>query len=267
MNNNPIKITQTMKRIVYILLLVMLTSTAFAQTDEKADFSATCSTGQVLHYKIIDYGEVNVWYNSQNPELLGGYIKVPRTVKYNDQNFVVTGIADEAFANCIRIQGVELPTTMFFIGDRAFYRCTDLRIIEMPKTLTYIGTSAFEGCTSLVDVVMPHSVNEMGTYAFKDCVNVRHFVISHSLVEIPEGTFMNCTSVTDYLIPATVTVFGCHAFDGYDQLKSVTFFGPVPPQPDCEPAFGREIPIYVTRQNFPAYKASYIWGQYTIREM
>ena len=53
-----------MKRIVYILLLVMLTSTAFAQTDEKADFSATCSTGQVLHYKIIDYGEVNVWYTA-----------------------------------------------------------------------------------------------------------------------------------------------------------------------------------------------------------
>ena len=137
----------------------------------------------------------------------------------------------------------------------------------MPKTLTYIGGSAFEGCTSLIDVVMPNSVTEMGTYAFKDCSSVRHFVISHGLEEIPEGTFMNCKMVTDYLIPATVTTIGCHAFDGYEQLKTVTFFGPVPPQPACHPAFGREIPIYVTGQNFPAYKASYIWGQYTIQSM
>ena len=60
---------------------------------------------------------------------------------------------------------------------------------------------------------------------------------------------------------------GCHAFDGYEQLKSVTFFGPVPPEPECEPAFGREIPIYVIKQHFPEYKASYIWGQYSIQEM
>ncbi len=256
-----------MKKVIIILLLSVLALPAIAQTDEKADFSAVCPTGQVLHYKIIDYGEVNVWYSNQNPELLGGYIKVPRKVKYNDQNYLVTGIGDEAFSNCIRIQGVELPTTMFYVGERAFYRCSDLRIILMPKTLTYIGARAFEGCVSLVDVVMPNSLTEMGDYAFKDCENIRHFVISHALEVIPEGAFLNCRSVTDYLIPASVTTIGCHAFDGYEQLKSVTFFGPVPPEPECEPAFGREIPIYVIKQHFPEYKASYIWGQYSIQEM
>ena len=256
-----------MKKVINIILLVLLTSPVFAQADQKADFSAVCSTGQVLHYKIIDYGEVNVWYNNQNPELLGGYIKVPRTVKYNDQNYVVTGIADEAVANCIRIQGVELTTTMCFVGERAFYRCTDLRVILMPKTLTYIGGSAFEGCTSLIDVVMPHSVTEIRTYDFQDCDNVRHLVIAHGRPEIPEGTFMNCKAATDFLIPASVISIGCHAFDGYEQLKSVTFFGPVPPEPECAPAFGREIPIYVINQYFPAYKASYIWGQYAIQSM
>ena len=235
-----------MKKVFNLLLLVLMTSPLFAQADEKADFSAVCSTGQVLYYKIIDYGEVNVCYNLQNPELLGGHIRIPRTVS---------------------IKGVELPTTMFYIGDRAFYRCTDLRIIEMPKTLTSIGVSAFEGCTSLIDVVMPSSVTEMGAFAFKDCSEMRHIVLSHGLTEIPEGAFMNCRSITDFLIPASVIYFGCHAFDGYEQLKYVTFFGQVPPQPDCEPAFGREIPIYVIKQNFPAYKASYVWGQYTILEM
>jgi hypothetical protein len=39
--------------------------------------------------------------------------------------------------------------------------------------------------------------------------------------------------------------------------------------PSCaeEPAFGREIPITVTKQAFDAFKASYIWGQYSIKSM
>ena len=251
----------------FVLFAALAVGTLFAQTDMKPDFSAVCSSGQVIYYKVVDYGEVNVWYNNDYPEVLGGFVVIPRTVKHDGQNYMVTGIADEAFANCIRIQGMELPTTLFFIGERAFYRCTDLRFIFMPKTLTYIGSSAFEGCTALLDVVMPNSVTEMGAYAFKDCSNVRHFVISHGLEEIPEGAFQNCSSVTDYLIPASVTTIGCHAFDGYRSLKSVTFFGPVPPEPDCEPAFGREIPITVMSKHFSAYKASYIWGQYSIQAM
>ena len=179
----------------------------------------------------------------------------------------ITAIGDNAFAFCIRIQGIELPTTMFFIGDRAFFHCTDLRVIQMPKTLTTIGESAFEGCTSLIDVVMPNSVIEMGANVFKDCDNVRHFVISQGLTEIPEGAFMNCKSVTDYFIPASVTALGCNAFDGYVNLKTVTFFGNIPPEPECEPAFGREIPIYVKSQAFDQYKASYHWGQYAIKAM
>ena len=251
----------------FVLFAALAVGTLFAQTDMKPDFSAVCSSGQVIYYKVVDYGEVNVWYNNDYPEVLGGFVVIPRTVKHDGQNYMVTGIADEAFANCIRIQGMELPTTLFFIGERAFYRCTDLRFIFMPKTLTYIGSSAFEDCTALLDVVMPNSVTEMGAYAFKDCSNVRHFVISHGLEEIPEGAFQNCSSVTDYLIPASVTTIGCHAFDGYRSLKSVTFFGPVPPEPDCEPAFGREIPITVMSKHFSAYKASYIWGQYSIQAM
>lgn len=254
-----------MKKLITLLLFAAMTATTlYGQTDVPADFSSVCSSGQVIYYKVIDYGEVNVWYNGDYTDILGGHVVIPRSVKHDGQNYVVTGIADGAFANCIRIQGMELPTTMFFIGERAFYRCTDLRTILMPKTLTHIGANAFEGCTALVDVVMPHSVVELGESAFKDCSNVRHFVISHALEAIPDGAFLNCSSVTDYLIPASIVYIGCHAFDGYKKLKSVTFLGEIPPTPSCQPAFGREIPITVLAKNFSAYKSSGIWGQFTI---
>lgn len=254
-----------MKKILILLMAVLGLEAAFAQTDTKADFSSVCSSGQVLYYKIIDEGEVNLWFHNEYPEMLGGYVVVPRSVKYGGKNYIVTGIGDRAFANCIRMQGIELPNTLFVIGERAFYRCTDLRVIAMSKSVTSIGASAFESCVSLVDVVIPDAVVEMGAYAFKDCVKVRHFVISHSLEYIPEGAFLNCKSVTDYIIPASVATFGRGCFDGYEALKIMMFLGTVPPVPEEEPAFGREIPITVPGKVFDTYKASYIWGQYDLR--
>lgn len=256
------------KKILFLIAIMGLTA-AYVQSQEEPDFSSVCPTGQVLHYKIVDYGEVCVWPYFQYPEMLGGHIQVPRTVKHDGQTYVVTAIGDSAFANCIRIQGVELPTTLFAVGDHAFDSCTDLRIIEMPKTLTSIGEYAFQDCVSLVDVVMPHSVVELGAFAFLNCSNVRHFVISHGLTEIPEGCFFNCAAVTSYLIPANVTTIGCYAFSGYKALRDVTFLGTVPPMPVCdtELTFGRDIPVYCTKAAFDAYKKSYIWGQYKIHAM
>lgn len=260
----------TMKKLILFLSLAMLAVVpAVAQNDNEPDFSSVCSSGQVLHYKIVDYGEVYVWPYFQYPEMLGGFINIPRTVRYDGQNYIVTGIADECFANCIRIQGVEMPTTMFVIGDSAFAGCTDLRVVEMPKTLTDIGQYAFAGDTSLIDVVMPNSVVELGPYAFADCYNVRHFVISHTLSYLPEGVFKNCASVTGYIIPASIDSIGCNAFYGYRDIRDITFLGNVPPHPVCdtELCFGRDIPVYVTPRAFDAYKKSYIWGQYPIKSM
>lgn len=258
-----------MKKFILTLTLAVLGLGAMAQYTIEPDFSSVCPTGQVLHYKVVDYGEVQVWPYFQYPEMLGGHIQVPRTVKHEGQTYVVTGIADSAFANCIRIQGVELPNTLFTIGNFAFDSCTDLHLIDMPKTLTSIGEYAFEDCVSLVDVVMPHSVVELGAFAFIGCCNVRHFVISHALTEIPEGCFYGCSSVTDYMIPANITTIGCYAFAGYRALKNVTFLGSVPPMPVCDDqlTFSRDIPIRVTKRAFDAYKKSYIWGQYPIQAM
>lgn len=257
-----------MKKIIPILItLVAFIGIASAQSSEKPDFKASCPSGQVLYYKIVDDGEVNLWFCNEAPEMLGGHITVPRTVKYQGRKYVVSGVADGAFANCIRIQGIELPTTVLTIGSRGFYRCTALRVVQMPKSLTAIGSQAFEGCTALIDVVIPNSVVEMGEEVFKDCSGIRHFVLSRALTEIPDGAFQGCSSVTDYIIPEQVVKFGCHAFDGHDKLVYVTFLGQVPPVPACGEAFSREVTLYVASRQFDAYKASTDWGQFPIKTL
>ena len=256
-----------MKKLLILSALFLFALGLRAQTDTKADFSSVASSGQVLYYKVVGDGEVTLWYHNEYPEMLGGHVVVPRFVRHQGRNYVVTAVADNAFANCIRMQAMELPNTLYTIGDKAFYRCADLRTITMPESLESIGAQAFEGCGELLDVVMPDAVTSVGACAFKDCVKVRHFVISHQLEAIPEGCFQNCAAVTDFIIPASVKTLGKGCFDGCVRNSSVLFFGFEPPVPELEPAFPVDVPITVFRKAFDAYKASYIWGQYQIRQM
>ena len=74
-----------MKKITTLFLFVAIAATTlFAQTDTEADFSSVCTSGQVLYYKVVDYGEVNVWYNNDYPEVLGGFVVIPRSVKLSE---------------------------------------------------------------------------------------------------------------------------------------------------------------------------------------
>ncbi len=251
-----------MKKILPLLAFTLLAVAASAQT-----FNLTTPSGHVLYYSVVDEGQVNIVFHAEYPELLGGDIDVPRSVKYNGANYIVTGVADGAFANCIRIKSVTLPTTLYTIGDRAFLRCTDLRIVRLPKTLSSIGAHAFEGCTALVDVVLPNAVSEIGEYVFAGCANVRHFVLSHGLTDIPEGAFEGCTSLTDILIPEQVSTIACTSFKGYKALTVVVMLNNLPPTPGCEEPFGREVTIRVPARAFDAYKASTAWGQYTLQSL
>ena len=247
--------------LVFFLLTVVMVNAAPSAIVE---FSSVAPSGHVLYYRIVGEGEVHVCFHNQYPELLGGFIDVPRAVKYNNVNYIVTGVADESFANCIRVQGISLPTTVYTVGSRAFYHCTDLRVVHLPKSLTEIGAHAFDGCTALVDMVLPNSVTLLGEYAFNDCVAIRHFVLSHGLKEIQPATFRNCKALTDILIPEQVSAIACDAFEGYEKLSVVILLNVNPPVPGCERPFGTEVHIRVPSKAFDAYKASTDWGQYTL---
>lgn len=61
----------------------------------------------------------------------------------------LTEISDYAFAGCIFLQEVKIPSTVTKIGKYAFYNCSNLTKIEIPKSIEEIAENAFEGCTSL----------------------------------------------------------------------------------------------------------------------
>jgi len=110
----------------------------------------------------------------------------------------VTGIAPEAFANCVDLEKVVLPDSLVSIGKFAFFNCKNLESVTFSSGIKAIGRSAFQncealksvelhygidkiepwtfaGCKSLETVSLPNGVKYIGHQAFADCIKLKHF--------------------------------------------------------------------------------------------
>ena len=73
-------------------------------------------------------------------------------IKNFDEVPKLTEISDYAFAGCVYLQEVKIPSTVTKIGKHAFYNCSNLTKIEIPESVKEIAENAFEGCTNLKDI-------------------------------------------------------------------------------------------------------------------
>ena len=95
---------------------------------------------EVKFYPKSDSETINYLNCDGNERLVEAYI---------DDNCGITGVQDNAFRSCNRLEKVHLS-----------------------NKITEIGYSAFEYCTSLIKVVIPDSVTSIGEYAFRKCTSL-----------------------------------------------------------------------------------------------
>ena len=156
----------------------------------------------------------------------------------------VTGIGNYAFAGCINLMSIDIPSSVVRIGEGTFTRCgslTDITIpssvteiedytfnrcssltnIDIPSSVTGIGESAFGGCSSLVGIDIPSSVTSIGVYTFEGCSSLAYINIPSTVTGIGEGTFTDCSNLKEIDIPSSVTGIGEYAFNGCTGLAYI----------------------------------------------
>lgn len=136
-------------------------------------------------YKVTADGEVTVKAFDGSVTSCG----IPATVNYSGNNFRVTSISDNVFANSA-ITEISIAGSVKTIGENAFMNCTSLASVTLEEGIEIIGKYAFSE-TALTELILPKGMKEVGYGAFLSCHSL-------STLTLPEGisldilAFFNC---------------------------------------------------------------------------
>ena len=224
-----------------------------------------------------------------------GDVNIPATVEHNGENYTVTTINDDAFADCTTLRSITIPATVTELSGWGFRNCASLEqitvsnknprfnsnnncnaIIEtgenklivgslwtvIPEGITRIGADAFWGRWGLETINIPNSVKEIGSHAFSWCF-LNEITLPSELEVLEEGAFAS-TDLQSIILPASLKTIGKEAFNDCPQLTNVTVQNTVPLELDGGETFSNRAnaTLYLPAGAKKAYKAAPIWKEF-----
>jgi hypothetical protein len=201
------RLTHALKLLLATVFAVCLPLTANAFYDSASGLYFSSSNGTTCSVTALTNGTYS------------GDIVIPSTVTYNDTEYKVTAIGENAFESS-DITSVTIPKGVTTIGDYTFEYCTSLTSLTIPEGVTSIGNNTFMN-SSLVSVTLPESVTEIGYCTFGGCNALTSINIPKGLTTIPKGMFQNCYSLTSITIPYGVKIIDYYAFSWCENLTTV----------------------------------------------
>lgn len=169
----------------------------------------------------------------------GGYsgaIVIPESVTYNNREYKVTTIAENAFRKWYsgsygyghystnpNLISVKLPSSITSIGKEAFAGCTSLNSVEISEGVSSltIDASAFYGCKALNSIYLPSGVTRIEEQAFADCSSLAYVTLSDGLTYIGDYAFGALQKLSSITIPTTVTSMGMAVFYNCRHLSKI----------------------------------------------
>lgn len=145
----------------------------------------------------------------------------------------VVHIGSKAFIQCSTLSEVKLPKNIKMIEDDTFRYCCALTKITIPQGVTNI--SGFSYCSSLTEINIPESVTKIAPRAFEHCYNLKKITVDEDnpvyttdeygvLFNKDKTTLVKYPSnlgFTKYIVPNSVTVISCNAFENVIDLKEL----------------------------------------------
>ena len=122
-----------------------------------------------VFYIITTEERVSVCSETTGYNTYSGVVTIPTTVTHDGVNYMVNGIADNAFRDCVGLTGVNIGAYVTTIGNNAFMGCTSLTSVTLGDYVTRVGEKAFANCTALADVKMGSGMRYIEERAFQSC--------------------------------------------------------------------------------------------------
>ena len=210
-----------MKKQILFLVLMILPMMTSAQGTVKIDdiyykLNSADKTAEVVYQRRHEYS---------------GEVVIPSSVTYNNVDYSVTSIANQAFSRSTDLTSVSIPATVTSIGSNIFYECTSLASIVIEEGNTVYDTR--ENCNAIIETAnnkllygcmgstIPDGVASIENSAFSGCTGLTSAIIPNSVTSIGNTAFSGCTSLAYINIPNSVTYLGTKAFEGCSSLVKV----------------------------------------------
>lgn len=144
----------------------------------------------------------------------------------------ITKIGAYAFYNDIKLQSIEIPSSVTTLEDACFFSVQSLKSIIIPNTVTTMGASVFYNARNTESVVLPSNITTIPSNTFNGCTNLKNIVIPSTVISISTGAFRNCPSLKSITIPQGVTSIGNYALELGDTQEedkaTITFLSSTP---------------------------------------
>ena len=111
-----------------------------------------------------------------------------------------------AFCSFTKLEDVDLPDTLEYIGGGSFQNCTSLKklVNGLPVKIKIIGEAAFRNSALSGDLILPSTLSILRSFAFENTN-----ITSVNLVEgmaFGGGSFMRCDFLEEVVIPSMVYI-------------------------------------------------------------
>ena len=122
------------------------------------------------------------------------------------------------------VTDISIETGITTIANHAFYEFSKIDIVDIPETITFIGNNAFHKST-VRDLNFPDSLKRIGEHAFTECFNLVNLDFNHGLESIGIGAFNGCTSVVTVVLTNTIILLGNSAFLNCNNISAAYYVG------------------------------------------
>ena len=156
----------------------------------------------------------------------------------------LSSLSKAVFSDCTSLESINIPSGVKTIGEMAFMGCSSLNTISIPETVESIESQVFFGCSSLTQLFIPKSVvnfkinkdDNWWQYSYRSiiygCNSLTSLIVDkdnpvydsrnncNAIIETASNTLIvGCTAT---IIPEGITAIGLRAFDGFQNLTSIT---------------------------------------------
>ena len=174
-----------------------------------------------------------------------GNIVIPSIVTYDETDYRVTSVGDNAFKGAAWLGSVIIPFGVISIGDQAFCNCGYSSSTNIPSSVIRIGSRAFEGCFNISVDSLNSSLTSIGgtfnstiwyddqpdglVYINKMLYGYKGIMPANTVIDVPDGVvsiankaFLGCsTNLISITIPNSVISIGDDVFLACNSLASI----------------------------------------------